>query len=402
MACPCENNTPTISNCSTCGYDCNQCTCPENPLIPPVVTCPDPVKCDEVYSTDCVVYNEESIQCSLDAYQLYPNSIHHVVLSTSTEDQRTLNAMLNNINMQLCYIFSKDYIATMLSIINNDEDLKLLFCNIVNSCDCLCSLTCPTITDIEYVADTPTDLMVVTFDIPTGGVVNDYTYKVVVYKLVSGTTYVYQAATTTVSVSGTAPNQIGTATVNLGLTGVSADNFVVSVKVTDITPDCVVGSDFGTGTFDYNNVALDCGVGFYQGVVAPLNCCFECNTGQAFTINTVDDRVVHSFTPFTNQANCHNATSYVVHWYKFAGNGIYNYMDSQTYTSTPFANPLVTQLIGSDPTDSILVMIQTLTADPNCFLGAEPRVGGYFTQAEILGYLNCSAFIYEYSPTNPL
>ena len=399
MACPCENNTPTISNCSTCGYDCNQCTCPENPLIPPVVTCPDPVKCDEVYSTDCVVYNEESIQCSLDAYQLYPNSIHHVVLSTSTEDQRTLNAMLNNINMQLCYIFSKDYIATMLSIINNDEDLKLLFCQIVNSCDCTCSLTCPTVTNIQYISDNPLDKMQVTFDLTTGGTA-PYNYTIAVYsKLLNGQ---YQYISGQVTSSYNTVGSTGVALVNLGTSGSSGMDYVVSVLVEDDV-NCQAGSFFNSSTpFTYSDVQNDCGVGFYQGVQAPLNCCFECNTGQAFTINTVDDRVVHSFTPFTNQANCHNATSYVVHWYKFAGNGIYNYMDSQTYTSTPFANPLVTQLIGSDPTDSILVMIQTLTADPNCFLGAEPRVGGYFTQAEILGYLNCSAFIYEYSPTNPL
>lgn len=398
MACPCENNTPTISNCSTCGYDCNQCTCPENPLIPPVVTCPDPVKCDEVYSTECVVYNEESIQCSLDAYQLYPNSIHHIVLSTSTEDQRTVNAMLNNINMQLCYIFSKDYIATMLSIINNDEDLKLLFCNIVNSCDCTCSMTCPTVAVTVYVTDPPVDKMQVTFNLPTGGT-SPYTYVVAVYSKLPNGMYTYVSGQTTTSVSILGGS--GVALVNLGTSGSSGMDYVVSVQATD-SASCVTGSYFNSSTpFNYSDVQNDCGVGFYQGVTTPLNCCFECNTGQVFSVNTVDNRLVHSFTPFASQANCHDATSYVVHWYKYAGNGVYNYMDSETYTPT-FTTPLVTQLLGTDPTDTILVMIQTLTADPNCFLGAEPRVSGYFTQAEIAGYLNCSAFIYEYSPTNPL
>ena len=147
MSCPCTQTSTPSENCTVCNNTCDNCSC-EQYLTPPVVECPDPVKCDQVYSTDCVIYNGESIQCSLEAYQLYPNVNHHVVLSTASEQQRTVNAMLNNINMQLCYIFSKDYIANMLSIINNDPDLKLLFCQIVNSCDCNCSLTCPTVTNI--------------------------------------------------------------------------------------------------------------------------------------------------------------------------------------------------------------------------------------------------------------
>ena len=49
-------------NCSNCG-NTTDCNCPNNPLDPPVVVCSDPLKCEELYSTDCIIYTGDDIEC---------------------------------------------------------------------------------------------------------------------------------------------------------------------------------------------------------------------------------------------------------------------------------------------------------------------------------------------------
>jgi hypothetical protein len=49
-------------NCGNCG-NTTACNCPNNPMDPPVVVCPNPLQCQELYNTDCIVYTGEDIPC---------------------------------------------------------------------------------------------------------------------------------------------------------------------------------------------------------------------------------------------------------------------------------------------------------------------------------------------------
>lgn len=49
-------------NCGNCG-NTKACTCPNDPMDPPVVVCPNPLACQELYNTDCIVYTGEDIPC---------------------------------------------------------------------------------------------------------------------------------------------------------------------------------------------------------------------------------------------------------------------------------------------------------------------------------------------------
>lgn len=171
MGCPCENNVVlTSTNCGGCGYLCTNCICPTNPMEMPVVVCEDPEPCDELFPLECLLYTGLDIKCSSEADLLYPNSIHYVVLGESTVEERKFSSILRNINSQLCYIFSKNYISQLLTNINADAELKALFCNITASCNCTCTITCPSVISATYNSSSvSTDTITVNFNQSLGG-----------------------------------------------------------------------------------------------------------------------------------------------------------------------------------------------------------------------------------------
>jgi hypothetical protein len=191
MSCGCSNTTPITptTNCGSCGYNCTNCTCPTNPIIEPVVVCADPEPCSELFPLECVIYTGPDIACTATAGQLYPNVLHHVVLQNSTTVGRNFVSILNNINAQLCYLFSKDYISQFLTNIKNDPTLSALFCDIASVCNCDCTLTCGTVTSIEYIVNTaPTDDTIdVEFTQSIGGTTKTFTGSI------SGTTLTISA-----------------------------------------------------------------------------------------------------------------------------------------------------------------------------------------------------------------
>ena len=148
MSCNCT--TPTY-NCGNCGNTVPACTCSQTPILPPVYICPEPETCDEVFPLECVEYIGADIKCSATVDILHPSIEHYIVLQDGTRTDRRLPSILNNINSQLCYIFSKEYISQVLTIIQSDIVLSQLFCEIACSCDCgatppvgpRCSLNCP-------------------------------------------------------------------------------------------------------------------------------------------------------------------------------------------------------------------------------------------------------------------
>ena len=71
----CNNTNSTCSNCSnnysSCNNKCAKCGCKDSFLTspPPCPTpqgCPDPIPCQEVLSSDCIIYNGPDISCNGD------------------------------------------------------------------------------------------------------------------------------------------------------------------------------------------------------------------------------------------------------------------------------------------------------------------------------------------------
>jgi hypothetical protein len=149
MSCNCT--TPTY-NCGNCGNTVPACTCSQTPILPPVYICPEPETCDEVFPLECVEYIGADIKCAAETDILHPAVEHYIVLEDGTRTDRRLPSILNNINSQLCYIFSKEYISQVLTIIQADTELATLFCEIACSCNCeitppeppRCGITCRT------------------------------------------------------------------------------------------------------------------------------------------------------------------------------------------------------------------------------------------------------------------
>jgi hypothetical protein len=156
MSCGCSNTssiTPT-TNCGSCGYNCTNCTCSTNPIITPAVVCADPEPCSELFPLECVIYTGPDITCAGTANTLYPALFHYLVLQNASTTSRNFVSILNNINSQLCYLFSKEYILQFLTNIQDDPVLTQLFCDIASSCNCICTLTCPSITNVVYINNT--------------------------------------------------------------------------------------------------------------------------------------------------------------------------------------------------------------------------------------------------------
>ena len=69
----CNNTNSTCSSCnhnySSCNNKCNKCGCRDSfltspPPCPTPAGCPDPIPCQEVLSSDCVIYNGPDISCN--------------------------------------------------------------------------------------------------------------------------------------------------------------------------------------------------------------------------------------------------------------------------------------------------------------------------------------------------
>jgi len=71
----CNNTNSTCTNCnhnySSCNNKCNKCGCKDSfltspPPCPTPAGCPDPIPCQEVLSSDCIIYNGPDISCNGD------------------------------------------------------------------------------------------------------------------------------------------------------------------------------------------------------------------------------------------------------------------------------------------------------------------------------------------------
>lgn len=262
MGCPCNKvTTSTTTNCGSCGYNCTSCVCPPDPIVMPTVTCEDPNPCSELYPLQCVIYTGEDIKCSSEALMLYPNVIHFLVLEESSTTERNFVNILENINEQLCYIFSKDFITQLLTNIQNDEELSLLFCNIISDCNCECALTCPSVIDATYnsISDPSVDTITIDFNQVIGG---------------SSITFSGGIVGTTLTV--TTPPGVGSISVGMKITGsgVAPNTFITAgagVSWTVSVSQSVVGPIVFTATKTTYTAAiyrLDTGNYYYVGNVS--------------------------------------------------------------------------------------------------------------------------------------
>lgn len=491
MSCGCSNTTPiiTTTNCGSCGYNCSNCTCPTNPIVEPAVVCADPEPCSELFPLECVIYTGPDIQCLGTANTLYPNVLHYLVLENSSTTARNFVSILNNINTQLCYLFSKDYISQLLTNIQNDETLSALFCSIASSCNCTCNITCGTLRTATYVSNTlPTiDTIDVNFTQVTGGssitfsgtisgttltvttppgsgaiaigqkitgtgittntfitagsgtswtlsqistiaspitiTAKHITYKVAIYKLISGSYYYINEQNTGFLFP---TNTTATASISVLSANNNTENlpWLITVQATDQLADLPCTSGFYPEDIEQPVPQSNYdGCGFGLTIPVPTPTCYDfclpacpsrspigsiCNSYWG-----VNGSGQTTFTFTHNQpANTYPVLSYTFHWYlklnnqnilAVQANDIYSYQftaspdvvnvtsNGQTITGT------LSDVYGVPQFNKYLLLITANSSNPNCVSPFQPRLevpNNQYMGSEILNADACNWFIY--------
>ena len=370
MSCGCSSTTtPSPStSCGGCGYQCTSCICPADPIVMPTVTCPDPVACDEIFPLECIEYTGDDIKCSTTATTLYPN-VRHVVATKGD----SMSNVLNNINTQLCYLFSSDYISRMLNLINNgsNTDLKTLFCSI----DCSSApsaLICPTVASVTYYQDTAT---------------NQYYLIATTSYVPFATNYVYQFYTETAPNSGTfnilIPGASGTilqpssalpitfsSLISTPTTYTSSRNYAVLVYVPAVTGLSANGqnpADYPV-TFSYstlNSSGTNCGINKYVATSAGLDCMLS-NLNGNIKGSPTNVALQFLFTQELTNPLYVPVANYRVHWYlkvsspaisyKYQGYETISYVSGQAQTINLYKLPITILYAGLSKASSIVTV----------------------------------------------
>lgn len=127
----CNNTNNTCTNCnhnySSCNNNCAKCGCKDSFLTspPPCPTpegCPDPVPCQEVLSSDCIIYNGPNISCN-----------NTVIVTSDSTWAEVLEDLINyfcitysNVPLILC---SGDTVVTAGSSVNSAlQQIVAYFC----------------------------------------------------------------------------------------------------------------------------------------------------------------------------------------------------------------------------------------------------------------------------------
>lgn len=167
-------------SCNTCNDNhslCNQCNkeypdCDCSPFTFSEPACEDGEQCSEIFPSSCVEYTGETIGCGEEADTLYPDVDHTLVNGNAPNEERRLDGILERINDQFCYIFSRDFILQLLTNISEDSDLSELFCEI--ACSCACS---ECIAPTEIFANTECPDVVLFWDAVEGAIGYEIQYK---------------------------------------------------------------------------------------------------------------------------------------------------------------------------------------------------------------------------------
>lgn len=339
MSCGCTSTaTPSPSiTCGSCGYQCTSCVCPPDPIVMPTVTCADPATCTEVYPLECIQYTGEDIKCSTSAATLYPNTTH--IVATNGD---MLPDILNNINSQLCYMFSTDFINQMLSNIQDNSELITIFCSIKDTCGTPpTTLICPTVSTLTYNVGDAQNYLEATFNyVPYA---TSYTYKFYVEITPSSNTYIAIIGGTLPQPSVALPITI-TAPLS-GTSYTSTRKYLVLVQAVDGNTYTPGGPDFvsyNTITGDDYNILLgnypnNCGNYTYTQTDTSQTCSLATIRGSFKAASLNINAVQFLFTQETSNPLYFPPSTYTVHWYlknSLVFPAIYEYMNYETISYT--------------------------------------------------------------------
>jgi hypothetical protein len=137
----CNNTNSTCSNCSnnysSCNNKCAKCGCRDSfltspPPCPTPAGCPDPIPCQEVLSSDCIIYNGPDLLCNGDII-VYQDA--------------TWTELLENIIEYFCLPPIPEITCNGDIVVQGDSSISDALEDIVNY---FCDVTLPTYT--KYVA----------------------------------------------------------------------------------------------------------------------------------------------------------------------------------------------------------------------------------------------------------
>lgn len=369
MSCGCSSTTtPSPStSCGGCGYQCTSCICPADPIVMPTVTCPDPVACDEIFPLECIEYTGDDIKCSTTATTLYPNVTHTVATNGDT-----MTNVLNNINSQLCYLFSADYISKMLTNIKDSTELSSLFCIISSTCTVPTALICPTVASVTYNYNSTTLQYYLAAQINYVPFATSYAYRFyaettpgVFDTALSGGTILQPSLTTPITLTGAIPSPS---------TNTPSKNYAVLVQAITtgtLTAKGVAPIDVPTSTFIYSAVATsnpnNCGINKYTGSTAELTCVLANLNGNFKPAAANTSALQFLFTQELTNPLYVPVVNYTVHWYLkvssptisyvYQGNsGAISYVSSQAQTINLYKLPITILYAGLSKTGSIVTV----------------------------------------------
>lgn len=475
MSCGCTSTaTPSPSiTCGSCGYQCTSCVCPPDPIVMPTVTCADPATCTEIYPLECVQYTGEDIKCSSEASTLYPNVTH--IVATNGD---MLPNILNNINNQLCYLFSSDFISQLLTNVQEDTTGQLsgILCSILSNCPdpVPTVLNCPVVSYLTYNEDVVQNYLEAQFSyVPYA---TNYVYKFYVEDTAGSNAYIAVGGGSILQPSLTSPIIIHA--MLSGTLYTISRKYIVLVQAigtgyTSNGPD-LSGTYTGSSltSIQYDEIIASnpdyCGNNVYvQSTPSELTCSLKIINGQ-FKANPNNINATNFiFTHETLTPGTYPPTAYTIHWYlqqsiPTLASYTYQYQEDETityaagtvttipltknylgvswsrtgttvtitsvnhglvtggtittttsigsgaipantYTVTYLTNNTFTIVgvntgstsgtlnykTGIKPTDKVVVMIKTLTANQDiCNNGIDERINGIFTTVEINSYSN--------------
>jgi hypothetical protein len=305
----------------------------------PTVTCADPATCTEVYPLECVQYTGPDIKCSTSAATLYPNVTH--IVATNGD---MLPDILNNINNQLCYLFSADFINQMLTNIDTDTELNSLFCSLTSGCITpVTSLICPTVSNVTYVTNSTQNYLQAQFNyVPYA---TSYTYQFYTETTYGSGNYdAIGSATTIPQPSIALPISVTTL---LSSTYTANKNYAILVYVQgSLTANGI--NPASNSSFTYSTLAAshpnNCGINKYSANNAIQTCSLSAIHTPMFK-NVPNNTLIALQFIFAQEPSLSNAyvpiTSYKVHWYlqKTLPNVQYDY---QGYEDINYSSGLTT------------------------------------------------------------
>jgi len=332
MSCGCSSTTtpsPSIT-CGSCGYQCTSCTCPVDPIVMPTVTCADPATCQEIYPLECVQYTGEDIKCSPEASVLYPNVTH--IVATNGD---MLPNILNNINSQLCYLFSADFISEMFTKINADSELSSLLCTISNDCTVPTALICPTVSSVTYNYDNTLSQYYLSAQINYVPNATNYAYKFYTESTYNSGTFDTVICSGSIVQPSTALPITLSCIVPSATINTSSKNYAVLVYATG-TLTASGKNPASYSTFVYNTLnsgGSNCGINKYVGVSSDLTCSPANLNGSFRPIKNLQ----FTFNEEASNPTSYAITGYKVHFYlrSISTPYVYNYInlyDITTYT----------------------------------------------------------------------